>query len=113
MRTPSHCHIHPSLSLFLRSYQLAHWDVLNEPLHGSFYDGRLGASILPWMFNRTAALDPSAQLFVNDFNTIEECDSLAHPETYLQVGGARSGTDVAVAYGAAVYGVVPDTRGGG
>ncbi|MEE4173646.1 MAG: endo-1,4-beta-xylanase [Xanthomonadales bacterium] len=47
-----------------------HWDVNNEMLHGSFFRDRLGDDIVPWMFERTKAIDPDARLFVNDFNVV-------------------------------------------
>ncbi len=47
-----------------------HWDVNNEMLAGSFYRDRLGPDIRRWMFERTRALDPGAELFVNDFNVV-------------------------------------------
>ena len=50
--------------------QLAHWDVNNEMLHGSFFADRLGDEIRPWMFRRAHEIDPGARLFVNDFNIL-------------------------------------------
>lgn len=47
-----------------------HWDVNNEMLHGSFFADRLGADILPYMFNRVKAIDPSVKTFVNDYNIL-------------------------------------------
>lgn len=47
-----------------------HWDVNNEMLHGSFFRDRLGADIVPWMFNRTREIDPDPLLFLNDFNVV-------------------------------------------
>lgn len=61
-----------------------HWDVNNEMLHGNFFRSRLGGLVRAAMFRKTAALDPAAKLFVNDFNVVESCgDALATPETYL------------------------------
>ena len=46
------------------------WDVNNEMLHGNFYGNRLGNWVNPWMFQQAHALDPSLQLFVNDYNVV-------------------------------------------
>ena len=55
-----------------------HWDINNEMLHGNFFRGRLGASIVPFMFQRTRALEPRVQRFVNDFNVIEGSETDAY-----------------------------------
>lgn len=65
--------------------QLAHWDVLNEPMHGDYFGSRLGPGILSWMFNQTAAIDPSVVTFVNDFGILEYPNKQFNPQTYLQV----------------------------
>ena len=56
-----------------------HWDVNNEMLHGQFFDSRLGSSILPWMFQQAHARDPTATLFVNDYNVVAGSET----ENYL------------------------------
>ncbi|CAN6333286.1 unnamed protein product [Urochloa humidicola] len=74
-----------------------HYDVNNEMLHGRFFRDRLGDAVAPRMFREAAALDPSAQLFVNDYNV--ECgnDPAATPEKYAELirdlrrGGAKVG----------------------
>eukprot|EP00850_Spirogloea_muscicola_P001420 SM000005S17217 [mRNA] locus=s5:840371:844061:- [translate_table: standard] len=61
-----------------------HWDVNNEMLHGNFYSQRLGNGIASWMFRTTRQLDSSVQLFVNDYNVVEQCgDPGAMPELYI------------------------------
>jgi GH35 family endo-1,4-beta-xylanase len=47
--------------------RLVCWDVDNEMLDGSFFRGRLGADIVPWMFKEAARLDPKTPLFVNEY----------------------------------------------
>lgn len=61
-----------------------HYDVNNEMLHGSFYQDRLGKDIRAYMFREAHRLDPSAALFVNDYNVEDGCDPNATPEKYIQ-----------------------------
>lgn len=58
--------------------RLRHWDVNNEMLHGSFFEDRLGPDIRRWMFERTRAIDPDVQLFVNDYNIISGTEADAY-----------------------------------
>lgn len=50
--------------------KVVHWDVNNEMLHGSFFRDRLGKDIYAWMYKRAHEIDPSAKLFVNEFNIL-------------------------------------------
>ncbi|GFQ06139.1 endo-1 4-beta-xylanase a [Phtheirospermum japonicum] len=61
-----------------------HYDVNNEMLHGSFYRDRLGDDIHVEMFEIANQLDPSATLFVNDYNIEDGCDARSSPEKYVQ-----------------------------
>ncbi|XP_030537819.2 endo-1,4-beta-xylanase 1-like isoform X2 [Rhodamnia argentea] len=61
-----------------------HYDVNNEMLHGSFFQGRLGKDIRANMFKTAHQLDPSATLFVNDFNVENGCDPKSSPESYIE-----------------------------
>ncbi|XP_020257936.1 uncharacterized protein LOC109834338 isoform X2 [Asparagus officinalis] len=61
-----------------------HYDVNNEMLHGSFYQDRLGKDIRAYMFREAHKMDPSATLFVNDYNVEDGCDSKSTPEMYVQ-----------------------------
>ncbi|KAK3140371.1 hypothetical protein QOZ80_5AG0399980 [Eleusine coracana subsp. coracana] len=65
--------------------RFAHYDVNNEMLHGRFYRARLGDDAPARMFHEAARLDPSAALFVNDYNV--ECgnDPCATPEKYIEL----------------------------
>ncbi len=58
--------------------RLAHWDVNNEMLHGSFFADRLGADIRDWMFTRTRELDPDVKLFLNDYNVLSWTETEAY-----------------------------------
>lgn len=60
-----------------------HYDVNNEMLHGSFYQDHLGKDIRVNMFKTANQLDPSATLFVNDYNIEDGCDARSSPEKYI------------------------------
>lgn len=47
------------------------WDVNNEMLHGSFFADREGLAIRDWMYLTAASVDPGVDLFVNDFDAVE------------------------------------------
>ena len=47
------------------------WDVNNEMLHGSFFADRLGSSIRDWMYKAASEADPDVDLFINDFDVVE------------------------------------------
>ncbi|KAF7141452.1 hypothetical protein RHSIM_Rhsim06G0066700 [Rhododendron simsii] len=61
-----------------------HYDVNNEMLHGSFYQDHLGKDIRANMFKTANQLDPTATLFVNDYNVENECDIRSSPEKYIE-----------------------------
>jgi GH35 family endo-1,4-beta-xylanase len=61
-----------------------HHDVNNEMLHGSFFKDKLGADIWAYMFCEAHKLDPSAVLFVNDYNVEDGCDPKSTPEKYIE-----------------------------
>ncbi|CAI7811221.1 unnamed protein product [Closterium sp. NIES-54] len=65
--------------------KVQHWDVINEPLHGNYYGQRLGGNVHSWMFKAARAIDPNVRLFLNEYNTVEQCDKEANPEIYLEV----------------------------
>ncbi|CAA0812383.1 Glycosyl hydrolase family 10 protein [Striga hermonthica] len=61
------------------------WDVVNENIHGSFYENALGSNASAVFYEMTNEIDPNATLFLNDYNTIEECrDGSSSPWKYLQ-----------------------------
>ncbi|KAK8580486.1 hypothetical protein V6N12_070755 [Hibiscus sabdariffa] len=61
-----------------------HYDVNNEMLHGSFYQDRLGKDIRSYMFKTANQLDPSATLFVNEYNVEDGRDTRSYPEKYIE-----------------------------
>lgn len=63
--------------------QLIAWDVMNENLHFSFYEDKLGVDASAEYFSRAFQLDPGTRLFMNEYNTIENCtDEDANPVNY-------------------------------
>ncbi|KAM0833229.1 hypothetical protein ACQ4PT_064375 [Festuca glaucescens] len=64
--------------------KLIHWDVLNENLHYSFFEDKLGNSASAEVFKEVAKLDDKPILFMNEYNTIEEPNDAAPlPTKYL------------------------------
>ncbi|KAG6761292.1 hypothetical protein POTOM_034505 [Populus tomentosa] len=51
--------------------QLIAWDVINENLHFSFFEDKLGKNASSRYFKRAYELDPKTTMFLNEFNTIE------------------------------------------
>ena len=47
------------------------WDINNEMLHGSFFADREGVAIRDWMYQAAAQVDPDVDLFINDFDIVE------------------------------------------
>ncbi|KAM3390578.1 hypothetical protein ACQJBY_012275 [Aegilops geniculata] len=47
------------------------WDVVNENLHGQFYEGRLGANVSAELYGQVAKMDANATLFMNEYGTLE------------------------------------------
>eukprot|EP00112_Aurelia_sp_Birch-Aquarium-sp1_P016710 Seg381.27 transcript_id=Seg381.27/GoldUCD/mRNA.D3Y31 product="Anti-sigma-I factor RsgI6" protein_id=Seg381.27/GoldUCD/D3Y31 len=50
--------------------RIAHWDVNNEMLHGSYFADKLGPKIRDWMYKRVYKRDPNSKLFVNEFDVV-------------------------------------------
>lgn len=67
--------------------KMAHWDVVNEGLHGKFFDYRLkDKNFTANVYRRVARLDPSVVKFVNDYNVIEYYyDTDSTPQKMLEV----------------------------
>uniref|UniRef100_A0ACD5X2B4 Uncharacterized protein n=2 Tax=Avena sativa TaxID=4498 RepID=A0ACD5X2B4_AVESA len=64
--------------------KLIHWDVLNENLHYSFFEDKLGKDASGEVFKEVAKLDDKPILFMNEYNTIEEPNDAAPlPTKYL------------------------------
>ncbi|XP_073120301.1 endo-1,4-beta-xylanase 5-like [Henckelia pumila] len=65
--------------------QLIHWDVMNENLHYSFFESKLGGSVSAGFYQQANRIDPKATPFLNEYNTIEESrDPVSSPPKYLQ-----------------------------
>ncbi|TYI37516.1 hypothetical protein ES332_A03G217700v1 [Gossypium tomentosum] len=65
--------------------QLIAWDVVNENLHFSFFESKLGDQATPNFYRLAHAVDWSVPLFLNEYNTIEDSrDWAATPAKYLQ-----------------------------
>ncbi|XP_011088132.1 uncharacterized protein LOC105169441 [Sesamum indicum] len=47
------------------------WDVMNENLHNSFYEDKLGPNASAMFYQIARALDPQIPLFINEYNTLE------------------------------------------
>ncbi|KAF7811084.1 endo-1,4-beta-xylanase A-like [Senna tora] len=61
------------------------WDVVNENVHYNFLESKLGSDQSARIFEVAHAIDPTATLFMNDYNTIEDAkDGKATPARYLQ-----------------------------
>ncbi|TKV97611.1 hypothetical protein SEVIR_9G505900v4 [Setaria viridis] len=66
--------------------QVIGWDVVNENLHFSFYEGRFGWDASTAFYAAARLLDTgNALMFMNEFNTLEQPgDMAALPDRYLQ-----------------------------
>ncbi|KAL5700725.1 endo-1,4-beta-xylanase [Ranunculus cassubicifolius] len=66
--------------------QLIAWDVVNENLHFSYFEDKLGdKTFSPSMYRKVRQLDCKATMFMNDYNTIEDNrDKLSAPSKYIQ-----------------------------
>ncbi|MCL7023727.1 hypothetical protein MKW94_003891, partial [Papaver nudicaule] len=65
--------------------QLIAWDVVNENMHFSFFEEKIGKNASAVFYNRAHQLDATATLFLNEYNTIENSeDKTANPANYLK-----------------------------
>ncbi|CAN0920751.1 Endo-1,4-beta-xylanase 5 [Linum grandiflorum] len=65
--------------------QVIAWDVVNENLHFSFIESKLGSHGSGLAYNLAYRADNRTPLFLNEFNTIEESgDRVSTPARYLQ-----------------------------
>ncbi|KAF2302034.1 hypothetical protein GH714_031573 [Hevea brasiliensis] len=81
--------------------EFIHWDVSNEMLHFDFYEQRLGPDATLYFYETAHIADPSATLFMNEFNVVETCSDVnSTVDTYvsrlrdLERGGFLSRTSV-------------------
>lgn len=65
--------------------QLIAWDVVNENLHSTFFESKLGQDASARFYNLAQSIDTATTLFLNEYNTIEDNrDGLSKPDKYLQ-----------------------------
>ncbi|KAI9075693.1 hypothetical protein K1719_042309 [Acacia pycnantha] len=65
--------------------KLVAWDVVNENLHFSFFESKLGQGLSPKIYNDAHKIDAKTPLFLNEYNTIEDSrDGSSTPARYLQ-----------------------------
>lgn len=63
--------------------QLIAWDVVNENMHFSYFEDKLGKDASAKFYNEAHNLDPGTKMFLNEFNTIEyPGDKEANPVNY-------------------------------
>ncbi|KAL7125217.1 hypothetical protein ABFS83_14G102400 [Erythranthe nasuta] len=65
--------------------QLFHWDVVNENLHWSFFESKLGANASAVFYEMASGIDGDTTPFLNEYNTIEQSSGgdAAAPSLYL------------------------------
>ncbi|KAL2477380.1 Glycosyl hydrolase family 10 protein [Forsythia ovata] len=64
--------------------QMIHWDVMNENLHYSFFESKLGSKASTIVYQKVNKIDGKSTLFLNDYNTIETTrDADASAAKYL------------------------------
>ncbi|XP_059446333.1 endo-1,4-beta-xylanase 5-like [Corylus avellana] len=65
--------------------QVIAWDVVNENMHHSFFEDKLGSSASASFYKRAQTIDGTTPLFLNEYNTIEDSrDGSSKPNKYLQ-----------------------------
>lgn len=61
------------------------WDVVNENMHFSFLESKLGENASARIYNEVQKIDGEITLFLNEFNTIEDSrDVSASPAKYIE-----------------------------
>ncbi|MED6172722.1 hypothetical protein PIB30_052634 [Stylosanthes scabra] len=65
--------------------QVIHWDVVNENMHFSFFENKLGQDFSAKIYSEVHRIDEHTPLFLNEYNTIEDSrDNAANPAKYIQ-----------------------------
>ncbi|XVF44979.1 hypothetical protein PTKIN_Ptkin02bG0168200 [Pterospermum kingtungense] len=65
--------------------QVISWDVVNENLHFSFFESKLGKQASAFFYKLAHTTDGTVPLFLNDYNTIEDSRDVATtPAMYLR-----------------------------
>lgn len=61
------------------------WDVVNENLHFSFLESKLGENASARVYGEVHGVDGEVTLFLNEFNTVEDSrDGLSAPSRYIE-----------------------------
>ncbi|XP_051146971.1 endo-1,4-beta-xylanase 5-like [Andrographis paniculata] len=67
------------------SHDVIAWDVMNENLHFSFYEDKLGPNASSMFYGMVRSLDSKNPLFLNEYNTLEfPLDSKVIPSRYVE-----------------------------
>lgn len=74
------------VSLMLRyAGKVIAWDVMNENLHFSFFEDRIGENASSIFYSFAQELDPVTTMFMNEYNTLEYPEDLrATPSKYIE-----------------------------
>ncbi|KAL1215825.1 Endo-1,4-beta-xylanase 5 [Cardamine amara subsp. amara] len=65
--------------------QLAGWDVVNENLHFSYFESKMGPRASYDIYTMAHNIDPTATMFMNEYNTLEQPkDGNSSPARYMQ-----------------------------
>ncbi|GLT98125.1 hypothetical protein SLE2022_156440 [Rubroshorea leprosula] len=93
--------------------KLIAWDVVNENLHFSFFESKLGATISAYIYKLALGVDSRTPLFLNEFNTIEDSrDGKSTPVKYLEklreIKAFRGNGDLNIAIGLESHFGVPN-----
>ncbi|KAI3707965.1 hypothetical protein L2E82_36932 [Cichorium intybus] len=75
------------INSIMRRYsgQVIAWDVVNENMHSNFFESKLGWTASSKFYKTARALDRTAVLFLNEYNTIEKPgQGSASPDAYLR-----------------------------
>lgn len=89
------------------------WDVNNEMLHGNFFGNRLGNGINSWMFQYAHSLDPTLQLFVNDYNVVSGGETEAYKlqiQNLIASNAPVGGVGVQGHFGSTINPALTETR---
>ncbi|CAL1379419.1 unnamed protein product [Linum trigynum] len=93
--------------------QVIAWDVMNENLHFSYFETKLGPNASGHAYNLASRTDGTIPLFMNEYNTIEEVtDPMSTPAKYLQklreIQAYSGNADIKMAIGLESHFVTPN-----
>lgn len=89
------------------------WDVMNENLHFSFFEDRIGANASAMLYKIAQALDPETNMFLNEYNTLEyPGDIRSSPSKYIrkikEITSFPGNQDMVVAIGVQAHFMKPN-----